>query len=486
LGGTGAAALGGVALAGLSWSRLAAAEPGLPQAPPRRPLLVKPVLVYDVYERRPQTSWRAWGGIQTPADAEKEICRIKSELEKLRAVADFPVDFLPLAAIRNVAQLAGDSDVAKADVLLVYAAGVVMCGFDYGKNVIFFLRHKSGPLYYGYEGISANTLRKFTDERKLPNIDDQDVVVDSQDEILWRLRSLCGLVNTVGSKVIAVGGPGGWAQPGQVVPNLVRKKWKFEIVTVPYPELGQLIQDARADRTEVALAKKRTADYLKIPHTSLETPVQPLENAFLLEQVFRKLMAREHCRAMTINGCMGTIMPISETTACMPLSTLNDDGFMAFCESDFVVIPGGILLRNITNRPHFMNDPTYPHDGVITLAHCTGPRKMDGRTNEPVRLLTHFESDYGVAPKVRMRAGQVVTNVVADFKAQRWVGLLGEIVEATNLPICRNQIDIKFHCSSQLLAERMPGFHWMTFYGDYLKETGYALKRIPIKWEVLS
>jgi hypothetical protein len=111
---------------------------------------------------------------------------------------------------------------------------------------------------------------------------------------------------------------------------------------------------------------------------------------------------------------------------------------------------------------------------------------MDGRTNEPVRLLTHFESDYGVAPKVRMRAGQLVTNVVADFKAQRWVGLLGEIVEATNLPICRNQIDIKFHCSSQLLAERMPGFHWMTFYGDYLKETGYALKRIPITWEVLA
>ena len=54
---------------------------------------------------------------------------------------------------------------------------------------------------------------------------------------------------------------------------------------------------------------------------------------------------------------------------------------MAFCESDFVVIPSGILLRNISGRPHFLNDPTYPHDGVITLAHCTGPRKMDGKTS---------------------------------------------------------------------------------------------------------
>jgi hypothetical protein len=32
----------------------------------------------------------------------------------------------------------------------------------------------------------------------------------------------------------------------------------------------------------------------------------------------------------------------------------------------------------------------------------------------------------------------------------------------------------------------MPGFHWMTIYGDYLRETGYALKKVPIAWECLG
>ncbi|MBP1767369.1 MAG: hypothetical protein H6P98_1484, partial [Candidatus Aminicenantes bacterium] len=32
---------------------------------------------------------------------------------------------------------------------------------------------------------------------------------------------------------------------------------------------------------------------------------------------------------------------------------------------------------------------------------------------------------------------------------------------------------------------RMPGFHWMTGYGDYLRETGYALRRVNIAWDVL-
>ena len=177
-------------------------------------------------------------------------------------------------------------------------------------------------------------------------------------------------------------------------------------------------------------------------------------------------MKQADCRAMTINSCMGTIMPMSETTACLPLSTLNDDGYLAFCESDFVVIPSGMLLANISGKPMFLNDPTYPHDGIITLAHCTGPRKMDGKKLEPVRILTHFESDYGAAPKVEMRKGQKVTNIVPDFASKRWVGLSGEIVDSPFLPICRSQIDVRFTCDSLKLAERMPGFHWMTIYGD--------------------
>jgi len=490
LGGMGAAAaLGGVALTGLSWSALAAAEPGVRPAPPRRPLVVKPIFIYQLYQRAPQTSWRGWGGVQSEQDVKEELQRIQGELNKIQSTADFPVQFLPIASMHNAAEVAKQPDVKSADVLLVYAASGGVEGIEkLGKHVVFFLRHDSGPVYLWYEIISPRYLRNHSDEQKVKGVEPQDVVVDNLNELTWRLRSLCGLVNTMGTKILAIGEAGAWAQPGQVVPDLVRKKFKFDIVTVPYLDLGKLIQAARQDAAEVALARKRTADYLKLPETKLETKEQFLQNAFVLEQVFRKLMATAGCRALTINGCMGTIMPMSETSACMCLSTLNDDGYLAFCESDFVVIPSGVLLSNISGRPMFFNDPTYPHDGIITLAHCTGPRKLDGKNLEPVRILTHFESDYGAAPKVEMKPGTKVTNVIPDFKQERYVGLLGEIVSAPFLPICRCQIDIKIACPDQVLAERMPGFHWMTIYGDYMKETGYALRKmpIPIPWEVLG
>jgi hypothetical protein len=485
----GGLALAGTAMTGLTWNAVARAEAQFPTAPPRQPLVVKPVLMYAIPQRRPQTSWRPWGGIQSETDLAQEQARIGKELAQLQSQADFPVKFLPLHSIQTAKQVSAATDHDQADAFIVYGAGgqeinILDALTKMTKPIIIFLRHKSGPVSLGYEHASPRYLRRFTDHLAIKAFDDSDVVVDALDEVLWRLRSLCGLKNTVGARIVAVGGPGGWSTPK--APDLARDRFKLDIRTVSYSDLGELIKQARGDAQAVQTARQRAARYLQDPAVKLETDKTAVENAFLLERIFRGLMAEAGTRAMTINDCMSTIMPLSETTACLPLSTLNDDGYMAFCESDFVVIPAGMLLRNISGKPHFLNDPTYPHQGVITLAHCTGPRKNDGQTLDPVRLLTHFESDYGVAPKVEMRKGQKVTNVIPDFKAERWTGFVGEIVDAPFLPICRCQIDVAYKFPDARLAENMPGFHWMTCYGDYVREIGYALKRTPIAWENLG
>ncbi|MCJ7485257.1 MAG: sugar isomerase [Candidatus Aminicenantes bacterium] len=478
-----------MSLGNLSWPLPAGTEVEPDVGLVRRPLKVKPILSYEIPERRPQTSWRSWGGIQTRADVEQESGRIRGELDKLRSASDFPVEFLPLSAVRKAADLSSVADLADSDAILLYAAGGWMDVLDtlggMGKDMIIFCRHRSGPVYLWYEIVSPRYLCQHADAAAVKGVTDEDVVIDSQEEILWRLRGLAGLRNTMNTRILAIGGPDAWAQPKGVVPELVENIWKFDLRTLPYEELGPLLKAARADREAVKKARDRAAAYLSAPGTTLETDRSFVDNAFLLEQVFLGLMKQADCRAITINGCMGTIMPLAETSACLTLSLLNDAGYLAFCESDFVVIPSGVLLANISGKPVFLNDPTYPHEGIITLAHCTAPRKMDGRKREPARILTHFESDYGAAPKVEMGRGQVLTNIVPDFASKRWVGLKGEIVDAPFLPICRSQIDVRFACDSLTLAQRMPGFHWMTGYGDYIRETGYALRRVNIAWDVL-
>jgi hypothetical protein len=63
------------------------------------------------------------------------------------------------------------------------------------------------------------------------------------------------------------------------------------------------------------------------------------------------------------------------------------------------------------------------------------------------------------------------------------MGLRGEIADHPFLPICRSQIDVRYEADDRWVAEHMPGFHWMLVYGDYMRETGYALKKVNIAWD---
>ena len=485
----GGIALGGLALAGCTWSAMRSAAADAESAtPPRKPLVVKPVLSFDIPKKRQQSSWRNWGGIHTQEAANEEVGRIDGELAKIKAAADFPVTFLPVAQVRSPQEFANLKDLAEADVVLHYAAGgpgsILDAAAKSGKNVIYFLRWKSGPVSLWYEIISPRFLHQHTDFLAVKNVDNADVVVDSLEDLSWRLRALVGVKNTLGSRIVAVGGAGGWSTPK--APALAREKFKLDIQDLPYKDLAPLITAARADSSAVGLAREQAAGYLKGQGVKLEVETTPVENAFLLAQVFKGIMQKADCRAITVNNCMGTIMPLAQTTACLTLSILNDSGYMAFCESDFVVIPSGILSVNMSGRPQFLNDPTYPYGGIITLAHCTAPRRMDGKNMEPARIVTHFESDYGASPKVEMARGTKVTNIIPDFKMEKYSLLSGEIADAPFRPICRSQIDMAYKCPDEKVALNMPGFHWMTWYGEYMREAGYALKKIGIACENLG
>jgi hypothetical protein len=183
---------------------------------------------------------------------------------------------------------------------------------------------------------------------------------------------------------------------------------------------------------------------------------------------------------------MGTIIGMSDTTACMPLMWLNDEGYMAFCESDFVCVPAGILLHHIAGKPVFLNNSTFPHKAIVTCAHCTSPRRMDGNRYEPARIMTHYESDFGAAPKIEMPIGQQVCAISPEYTKPRWVGIRGTIRKNPCLAICRSQQDVEIHGAWKRLIPEARNSHWMLVYGDYLREVGYAAHKIGLAWDNIS
>jgi hypothetical protein len=486
-------AAGTAAAAGrLSW----AAGPSAPaatssrrQEPIRIPLRVQPVFNCEIYTRKEATSWRVTGAIQNEAEMREEEGRIRQDLSGMAAAADFPIEIMPLVTVGNVDEAARAAR-GDFDVLVIYAARrnvPVLEALTAGDRWnLMFVRHRSGPLYYMYIGAHTHFLRKRTDTFCRPAMSVHDIVVDDHHELLWRLRALYALKNLRGRRIVAVGGAGGWGADGAAAPERAQKSWRLDIRNVSYEELGARIEAARGTKALVEQSEAYAEVYLPQSGVAVEAPHHFVVKAFLLYEVFRQLLDDTQADALTVNDCMSTIMPVSGTTACLPLSLLNDDGYLAFCESDFVAIPAGILLHHVAGTPVFLCNPSLPHQGVVTVSHCTAPRRMDGVTTEPVRILTHYESDYGAAPKVEMQRGQKVTVIDADFEGTRWLGFEGEIADNPFFPICRTQLDLKIHGDGERLLEEVRGFHWILAYGSHLREVGYAAAKAGLGWLAVS
>jgi L-fucose isomerase-like protein len=175
-----------------------------------------------------------------------------------------------------------------------------------------------------------------------------------------------------------------------------------------------------------------------------------------------------------------------DTPPCLVLSLLNDEGYTAFCHTDYTHTPPGVLLRWISGKPSFVCNSHYPHHGLVTLAHCSTPRRMNGVDFEPTKIVTHFESDYGAATRVEFRRGQVVTAIIPNFTCTKWMGLRGSIAAVPDFPACRSQMEVRIDGDWRRFLNDMQGFHTVVSYGDHLREVGYALKKVGVAWENVS
>jgi len=488
----GAATLGGLMPATISSARAASAKPASSGSalPLGTTLRIKPVLAYQIEKRQDKTSWRSYGGLQTQGQVNEEAVRIRAELRELASKAEFPIEILPLALVDSD-QKAGKAAGIDCDVLLVYAAGgwqIYKLAASKTPNIMF-LRHKSGHHYLWYEIAHWRLLRKNGDTFEEPNMDVDDIVVDNYDQILWRLRALYGLKNAKGTKMLAIGGLVAYSEPGQKLgPAHAKELWDYNFKIVSEAQFAERLAKARADENVIKNAQKQTDELLALPNVTLQTERKFVVNSFVALAVCKELMRESGATNFGFANCMGrSVIEMLDTPPCLVLSLANDEGYTAYCHTDLTHTLPGVLLRWIANKPTFVCNTHFPHGGIFTVAHCVAPRKMNGKDYEPAKIMTHFESDYGAATKVNYTKGQIVTIIIPNLRCTKWQGFRGKVLDSPSNPACRSQIDIAIDGDFRKLLTEMQGFHAQVCYGDYLREVGYALKKVgSIEWQNFS
>ena len=149
----------------------------------------------------------------------------------------------------------------------------------------------------------------------------------------------------------------------------------------------------------------------------------------------KKICQEERLDAMTIR-CFD-IVKACNTTSCLALAKLNDEGIVAGCEGDMQTLMTMLLARKLFNEPAFMANPSILTDKTSMFAHCTVPLSMCYRTT----MRTHFESGIGVAVQGDMP--------LTDYTIMKWGGRRLDKMFVTEAKAIKNEYSNHF-CRTQI------------------------------------
>lgn len=189
----------------------------------------------------------------------------------------------------------------------------------------------------------------------------------------------------------------------------------------------------------------------------------------------KKICQEEHLDAMTIR-CFD-IVKTCNTTSCLALAMLNDEGIVAGCEGDMQTLLSMLLAKRLCGEEAFMANPSQVTDDTTMFAHCTIPLAMCDNTV----IRSHFESGIGVAIQGDMP--------LTDYTIFKWGGRRLErffVADAKAVEhqysnhFCRTQITLDVNLKPYLLSHSI-GNHHVIIRGKHAEEIRRFMRENGIK-----
>jgi len=248
-----------------------------------------------------------------------------------------------------------------------------------------------------------------------------------------------------------VGAPSDWLVASMPDPAVLKATWGPTAIPIGLDRLYQVYT------TEPAVEP--------IPYRETRVTIGEVGKADGIYQGLQDLILGEHLDALSLR-CFDVIGDI-DTTGCLALARLNDEGIIAGCEGDLVSTVTMMWLRDLVDEVAWMANPSRanPVDDTLWLAHCTVPPSLVSN----LRLDTHYESDRGVGMHGEFAPGPITVVRVGGNEMERLWLAEGEILHPGDEPdLCRTQVEISLQdgAVSELLQDPL-GNHLVMIRGHY-------------------
>jgi len=267
-------------------------------------------------------------------------------------------------------------------------------------------------------------------------------------------------VSVKGKRIGVIGNPSSWLVASSIDYYTVHCHWGVDFVDVPLDELYRQF-DSITDLSEMEIWAN---DFENKAQAVLEGNHSEIIKAFKLYKALRMIIEEERLSAISV-ACF-TLIDRMQTTGCLALSRLNDEGFPAGCEGDLPSIFTLFIASQLLDEQGFMANPTRIDrmKGELNVAHCTvGTKILD-----KYYIRNHYETGKGIAIQGIWPLEDVTILKCGGKNLDEYFVSAGKITENTNDPnSCRTQIKIRMEESVGYFLRNSLGNHHIVIPGNH-------------------
>lgn len=227
------------------------------------------------------------------------------------------------------------------------------------------------------------------------------VAMDIQDlnEIAHYLWVKKAVANTRALVLTAGGQPTFGIQSLIRDPEILRRKYGFEVIKLPFNTIVSYMEDI-SDEEAQEIADKIIAD-------SIDTKVNTtwFLNDIKYYLAAKKMMDVYDCNAFSTachELCTSEIPQQMKFTPCMCHSLLKDEGIPSGCEEDLNAMMAMLIMQYASFRPAFMGNPNHENDELLRIHHAVPALRMNGYHNKPLQYKLWAFTGQGFGGKLQV------------------------------------------------------------------------------------
>jgi len=229
-----------------------------------------------------------------------------------------------------------------------------------------------------------------------------------------------------------IGGPSSWLVASNPEPEVVRRRWGPEVITVDPTRMIELTRTPTAPGGALAERFTSVADPVRVDRGAVD-------GAVAVRAALADALDDDHLDAVTVR-CFD-LLDDPGTSGCLAVASLNDDGIVAGCEGDVPSALAMAWVRAVLDQPTWMANPAALDAQAerVVLAHCTVAPSMV----QTMGLDTHFESGRGVGIGGTFALQPVTLIRLGGVDLDRcWIAEGDIVATGDDRHLCRTQVTV--------------------------------------------